>query len=286
MRRFCGVLVIGSLIGLLGCSGALMPSRATDRDDLSELKRRVLELQEQAAVTQIELDRVRRVLAELQEGPTVSQRSAATPEESASETVLDSLNQGNPTNAPVQSVTAATMLESSDLEPQRIESPEALGTEAEGIEEQGEDEAVQGKLLEGEESTSEVDLEPVSPEAQFLYDRGYTLYHQARYIDAESGFRRFLQTYPRNELADNAQYWIGESRYARGDIRGALAAFQETVERYPEGNKVPDAILKLAGCLEELGASEAAQARYDEVLRRFPNTAAAVLAEERRQDSE
>jgi len=124
--------------------------------------------------------------------------------------------------------------------------------------------------------------EPVTPAVQALYDRGYTLYHQRHYVDAESSFQRFLQAEPNSELADNAQYWIGECRYSRGDMRGALAAFRETVARYPRGNKTPDALLKAGMSLEALGDKEGARTTYREVLRQFPGTAVAAVAEERR----
>ncbi|HEV3076676.1 MAG TPA: tol-pal system protein YbgF [Thermoanaerobaculia bacterium] len=124
--------------------------------------------------------------------------------------------------------------------------------------------------------------EPVTPAVQALYDRGYTLYHQKHYVDAESSFQRFLQAEPKSELADNAQYWIGECRYSRGDMRGALAAFRETVARYPAGNKTADALLKAGMSLENLGDKEAARNTYQEVLKRYPGTAVAAVAEERR----
>jgi tol-pal system protein YbgF len=123
---------------------------------------------------------------------------------------------------------------------------------------------------------------PVDEAAQAIYDRGYTLYHQGRYVDAEAGFRRFLQGYPDTSLSDNAQYWIGESRFARNDFEGALAAFREVAERYPSGNKVADSLLKAADCLRQLDDPGSARATYDEVIRRFPGSAAAAMAEERR----
>jgi tol-pal system protein YbgF len=118
--------------------------------------------------------------------------------------------------------------------------------------------------------------------AQALYDRGYTLYHQKRFDDAEASFARYVKAEPTSDLADNAQYWIGECRYAKNDMRGALAAFRETVERFPQGNKVPDALLKAAQSLEGMGDKEEARATYGEVVRRFPTSAAAAVAEERR----
>jgi tol-pal system protein YbgF len=130
-------------------------------------------------------------------------------------------------------------------------------------------------------SSGSIADEPVVPAAQALYDRGYTLYHQGRYLDAESSFQRFLQAYPRTDLSDNAQFWIGESRYARGDISGALSAFRETLQQYPAGNKIPDALVKEGDCLAGMGDRDGARQSYEEVVRRFPGSAAAVMAGDR-----
>ncbi len=132
-----------------------------------------------------------------------------------------------------------------------------------------------------ESVSTEVPAAPVDAEAQALYDRGYTLYHQERYVDAETTFQRFLQSHADTDLADNALYWIGESRFARSDWRGALAAFDETTERFPSGNKVPDALLKAGECLVRMGDRERARSSFEEVQRRFPASAAAERARER-----
>jgi tol-pal system protein YbgF len=122
----------------------------------------------------------------------------------------------------------------------------------------------------------------VPREAQAVYDEAYTLLHQGKYEQAEARFEEFLAESPSSELSDNAQYWIGEARYSRGDFKGALAAFRRTVDRYPEANKVPDALYKMGQSLEELHERGQALAIYDEIVRRFPETAAASLAAERR----
>ncbi len=53
------------------------------------------------------------------------------------------------------------------------------------------------------------------------------------------------------------------------------------MQRYPGGNKLADSLLKAADCMQRLGDREAARAGYGEVMRRFPGTAAAAVAEER-----
>ena len=119
-------------------------------------------------------------------------------------------------------------------------------------------------------------------EAQAVYDEAYTYFHQGKYDQAEARFQEFLAQSPQSELSDNAQYWIGAARYARGDFHGALAAFRRTVERYPDANKVPDALYKMGESFERLNERGQALAVYDELVRRYPDPAAATLAAERR----
>ena len=123
--------------------------------------------------------------------------------------------------------------------------------------------------------------QPVSREAQAIYDEAYTLYHQGRYVESETSFRQFLEANPATELSDNAQYWIGAARFAQGDYEGALQAFRETVAHFPHENKVPDAMYKMAQTLEQLGDGDGATEVYRELVQRFPDTAAAALAAEK-----
>ena len=124
----------------------------------------------------------------------------------------------------------------------------------------------------------------VTEEGQALYDRGYTLFHRGQYLDAETVFQQFLADFGATDLGDNAQFWIGEARFAREDLSGAMAAFRQVVSQYPDGNKVPDALLKIADCQRGLGDIEGARRSYQEVSERFPFAAAAAVAEDRLRD--
>lgn len=123
--------------------------------------------------------------------------------------------------------------------------------------------------------------QPPSAEALDLYDRGYALFHQERYRQAEDLFLDYIARFPQTELADNALFWVGECRWAREEYAPALDAFAETVTRFPVGNKVPDALLKAGKCLEALGRREQAVATYHELVERYPGTLASINAEER-----
>src|SRR5260370_181163 len=74
--------------------------------------------------------------------------------------------------------------------------------------------------------------EATTPASQALYDRGYTLFYQGHFVDAETSFQRFLQVNPKSELADNAQYWIGECPYSPNRVKGTLPAFPQRGPKY------------------------------------------------------
>ncbi len=261
-------LAIGLAVLLLGaCSVSSMRRRETGSDDVADMKARILELQRKAAVTDVELARLRQEVARLD---TLLRRQEAGGVSSAEVGESGVASPSIPTPPPV--------VEDSDLE---LTASAAIRVSGEaGMTASTPSQPPAGAQPASEEET--VGYRPVEPAAQALYDRGYTQFHEGRYLDAESTFQRFLQAYSETPLADNAQYWIGECRFARGDLSGALAAFRETIQHYPEGNKVPDALYKQGACLEGLGDLDGARLRYEEVVRRFPGSAAAAIAQERR----
>jgi tol-pal system protein YbgF len=65
--------------------------------------------------------------------------------------------------------------------------------------------------------------------------------------------REFLRKSPKSDLADDAQYLIGESYYANRDFNRAILEFNEVLLRYPKGDKVPAALLRQAFAFAELG---------------------------------
>jgi tol-pal system protein YbgF len=95
---------------------------------------------------------------------------------------------------------------------------------------------------------------------------------------AAQGLRSFLDQHPKDELADNAQYWLAETYYARKRYSLALVEFQKVVDRYPRGNKLPDALLKIGYCEAQLGKRADAIAILRRLVRAYPASGPAVLA--------
>ena len=267
-RGVLPVVVVG--LSLVGCasSGSTSAESSASRD-IAEMKERILELQEQAAMTEVELDRLQTEVSNLRQqlaGGNAGRAAAAV--EAPAARLLEIEEPMGVSNTTVIDV------ESADLETEAVAVVEMVPATATApmpsTPAAGDPEPAIGGAL-----------QPVDPAAQALYDRGYTLYHQGKYLDAEASFQRFLQANPNTELSDNAQFWIGEARFARNDLQGALAAFREVVQKYPQGNKVPDSLIKEGDCLTMLGDTDGARDRFEEVRRRFPDTGAAVVAKDR-----
>jgi len=120
-----------------------------------------------------------------------------------------------------------------------------------------------------------------SGDPQSDYNEAYSLAVNGDYAGAEYGFRTFLENYPDDQLAANAQYWLGESLLAQQNYREAADAFLKTYTNHPGTSKSPDSLLKLGVSLRGLGEAEAACATFSELLNKFPNAAPAVLTQAR-----
>jgi tol-pal system protein YbgF len=119
--------------------------------------------------------------------------------------------------------------------------------------------------------------------SQEQYNFAFGLLRQADYAGAESALRQFLQRYPNDPLAGNAQYWLGETYYVRKDYNNAAIAFAEGYRKYPNGGKGPDSLLKLGLSLSEVGQKPQACQALGQLEREFPK-ASANIAERARSE--
>ena len=114
-----------------------------------------------------------------------------------------------------------------------------------------------------------------------LYEAALNQFRAANYAGAIAGFKGFAKAYPASSLASNAQYWIGYSYYAMGDYRTALAHQQKLLVEFPQSGKVPDALLNIARCQEELRQTSNARKTLEEIIAKHGDTNAAVIAVKR-----
>ena len=88
---------------------------------------------------------------------------------------------------------------------------------------------------------------------------------------AIEGFQNYLKWFGNTDLAPNAQYYIGEIKYLRGDLDGALMAFDTLLEKYPDNPKTSDAMLQKGRALVKAGFKAEARQEFTSLIKKFPN---------------
>jgi tol-pal system protein YbgF len=118
---------------------------------------------------------------------------------------------------------------------------------------------------------------------QAAYNRAFETLKNGGYGEAVKAFQAFMADYPASALLDNAQYWTGEAYYVTRDYEHAAQAFRAVGERWPNSRKAPDALLKLGYTQIEQKHLADARDTLNGVVKRFPGSDAARLAQERLQ---
>lgn len=111
------------------------------------------------------------------------------------------------------------------------------------------------------------------------FDSAKALYEAGNYQDAAAAFARFAETYTGGPLTSEAHYMRGEALGASGQTADAARSYLESFSGNPEGQRAPDALLKLAGSMAKLGQTDKACVMFAEVATRFPDTTAAQSAQ-------
>ena len=113
--------------------------------------------------------------------------------------------------------------------------------------------------------------EPTSKSGNYsdVYTHAYNLFQQRQYDLAISFFEKLIDRNANHSLADNCQYWIGESHFAQKKYRQAILDF-EKVLTFPKSNKNEDAQFKLAYCYVTIKDSENARIELQRFISKYP----------------
>jgi tol-pal system protein YbgF len=125
-------------------------------------------------------------------------------------------------------------------------------------------------------------IQPGNPEQ--LFAAAYADYSRGNDELALSEFRQYVETYPSSELADNAQYWIGEILYSQKKLPEASAAFEQVKMISPNGDKTPTALYKRGLILLEMQRKEEAVVQLLAVYTDYSKTKEGELAKNKLMD--
>jgi len=125
-------------------------------------------------------------------------------------------------------------------------------------------------------------IEPGNPDQLFAAATGD--YFRGNYELALSEFRQYVETYPSSEMADNAQYFIGEILVAQNKKPDAVAAFEKVKTVNPSGDKTAPALYKRGMVLLEMGQREEAIIQLLALFKDYSKTKEGELAFQKLQE--
>jgi len=113
-------------------------------------------------------------------------------------------------------------------------------------------------------------MPPIS--ADTLYQNALRDYNTGKYDLARQEFSDYIKNFPSNDLASNAQFYLGEVAYSQRDYKGAIAAYEVVLMNYPSSFKQGASLLKKGLAELELGMKASGTRDLRDVVRRFPNS--------------
>lgn len=129
-------------------------------------------------------------------------------------------------------------------------------------------------LVDGGAATDDKDA------AYAAYQKGFELYEKQDYDETLVQLEKFVREHPQHELANQAIYWMGEVFFSQQEYELAIQEFERVRRDYPQGNRVPDAIAKMALAQDALGNKAEARRLMQEVLDRYPQSKASQIAKQ------
>lgn len=119
----------------------------------------------------------------------------------------------------------------------------------------------------------------VSPGKAF--DAAFNDYTSGQHDLAIQGFEFYIREFPTSPRADDAQLGIGNSYYALGNYKEAVAAYQKVTTTYGQTDSAPQAYYKQGLSYEALKQPELARRAYETVIKLHNTAPDAQLARQR-----
>lgn len=116
------------------------------------------------------------------------------------------------------------------------------------------------------------------PSADVLYTNALRDLNGGKYDLARQQFQDYLKYFPENDLASNAQFYLGEILFRQKMYRESITEYDKVLDNFPKSFKLAAARLKKALALIELGQRASAMRELREVERRHPGSEEARAA--------
>jgi tol-pal system protein YbgF len=117
-----------------------------------------------------------------------------------------------------------------------------------------------------------------APPLQDTYQSGLRDYNSAHYDVAQSEFSDVLHYYPNDNLAGNAQFYIGEIAYKQQKYKDAIKAYNAVLEGFSGSPKAPAAQLRKGLALIQLKQQDQGIHELRSLIQRYPQAPEALQA--------
>jgi len=120
-----------------------------------------------------------------------------------------------------------------------------------------------------------------APPLEETFQAGVRDFNSAKYSVAQGEFQDILQYYPNDDLAGQAQYYLGEISYRQQDYANAVKAYNAVLENYSSSSKAPAAQLHKGLALLSMNRKDAGIQELRSLIRKYPQTPEAAQARSR-----
>jgi tol-pal system protein YbgF len=125
------------------------------------------------------------------------------------------------------------------------------------------------------------DAQSQDPREQSAFDQSMETFRKGQYKETIQNLTAFMTLYPDSTLTPTAQFYLGSSRYALKDFKGAMGTLQAMVQKFPTQQRAPDALLMVAACQIELNNRAGAKVTLQRIIKDYKGTPAADTAAKR-----
>jgi len=115
---------------------------------------------------------------------------------------------------------------------------------------------------------------------QRLYNTSLSDFTMGQWALCIDGFNSYLRNFSRTDLADDAQWYVGECYQQDGKFAEAVDAYNRVISNFPKGDRVPDAYYKRGVALSAMGQVDRARESFETLMKNYPDHETARLAKQ------
>lgn len=122
------------------------------------------------------------------------------------------------------------------------------------------------------------------PQPEEIHRQVYLYYSRGEYQLAIEESQLFLDEYPGHSLIQEIVFIRGECFMGQEKFFDALKEFSRILQEFPGGKRIPASLLRMVVAYENIGEAEVAAGIVRRLVREYPYSDEAALAEERYKD--